>query len=276
MPQDLRLLVGSDAAGFDLKDAILADLQQDSHVASVEDLGVAADDLKGGTYPSVAIAAATKIAAGVCGGGRLTGTDRPVRLVGDDHPRDRRGRAPVGNSRAHLAHADVGRRRGVSARGFADAEDRDEAVAERGAGLRGDDGLGLAELGAAFGVPDHDVRTADLGQLGSGDLTGVGAAVLGREVLRADQHAGAVDRRQRSGNRDEGGEHDKVGGTRLDALVRGGQRGQCSAVVEGAGVAEVHLEADRHRRPCRRPHGRFSYASSSATFACECEVGSNS
>jgi len=55
MPQDLRLLVGSDAAGFDLKDAILADLQQDSHVASVEDLGVAADDLKGGTYPSVAI-----------------------------------------------------------------------------------------------------------------------------------------------------------------------------------------------------------------------------
>ncbi len=76
MPQDLRLLVGSDAAGFDLKDAILADLQQDSHVASVEDLGVAADDLKGGTYPSVAIAAATKIAAGeadrailVCGTG---------------------------------------------------------------------------------------------------------------------------------------------------------------------------------------------------------------
>jgi len=28
MPQDLRLLVGSDAAGFDLKDAILADLSR--------------------------------------------------------------------------------------------------------------------------------------------------------------------------------------------------------------------------------------------------------
>jgi ribose 5-phosphate isomerase B len=76
MPQNLRLLVGSDAAGFDLKDAILADLRQDSHVASVDDLGVAADDLTAGTYPSVAIAAATKIAAGeadrailVCGTG---------------------------------------------------------------------------------------------------------------------------------------------------------------------------------------------------------------
>ncbi|MEO8830484.1 ribose-5-phosphate isomerase [Lapillicoccus sp.] len=64
MPQDLRLLVGSDAAGFELKEAILADLRQDPHVASVEDLGVPAGDLKAGTYPSVAIAAATKVAAG--------------------------------------------------------------------------------------------------------------------------------------------------------------------------------------------------------------------
>jgi len=64
MPQELRLLVGSDAAGFEYKDAILADLRQDAHVASVEDLGVPADDSTAGSYPSVAIAAATKIAAG--------------------------------------------------------------------------------------------------------------------------------------------------------------------------------------------------------------------
>lgn len=76
MPEKLRLLVGSDSAGFEYKDAILADLQQDPHVASVEDLGVPADDLNANTYPSVAIAAATKIAAGeadrailVCGTG---------------------------------------------------------------------------------------------------------------------------------------------------------------------------------------------------------------
>jgi ribose 5-phosphate isomerase B len=59
----IRLLVGSDSAGFDYKDVILADMQADDRV-EVTDLGVFADDLKGGTYPSVAIAAGEKIIAG--------------------------------------------------------------------------------------------------------------------------------------------------------------------------------------------------------------------
>jgi ribose 5-phosphate isomerase B len=59
----IRLLVGSDSAGFDYKDAIFADMQADDRV-EVIDLGVFSDDLKGGTYPSVAIAAGTKIMAG--------------------------------------------------------------------------------------------------------------------------------------------------------------------------------------------------------------------
>ena len=59
----IRLLVGSDSAGFDYKDVILADMQADDRV-EVVDLGVFADDLKGGTYPSVAIAAGEKIVAG--------------------------------------------------------------------------------------------------------------------------------------------------------------------------------------------------------------------
>ena len=67
MPQELRLLVSSDTAGFEYKDAILADLKQDPHVASVEDLGIPADDCTASTYPRVAIAAATKIAAGEAG-----------------------------------------------------------------------------------------------------------------------------------------------------------------------------------------------------------------
>ncbi|WP_375432359.1 ribose-5-phosphate isomerase [uncultured Friedmanniella sp.] len=59
----LRILVGSDSAGFDYKDAILADLQSDARV-EVTDLGVYAGDLEGGSYPSVAIAAGEKIRAG--------------------------------------------------------------------------------------------------------------------------------------------------------------------------------------------------------------------
>ena len=76
MSKKVRLLVGSDSAGFDHKDAIFADLKSDDRVESVEDLGVYAGGLKDGTYPSVAIAAAEKIIAGeadrailVCGTG---------------------------------------------------------------------------------------------------------------------------------------------------------------------------------------------------------------
>ena len=64
MSNKIRLLVGSDSAGFDYKDAILADMKADDRVEVVEDLGVYAGDLEGGSYPSVAIAAGSKIAAG--------------------------------------------------------------------------------------------------------------------------------------------------------------------------------------------------------------------
>lgn len=75
MTTPIRLLVGSDNAGFDYKDAILADMQADNRV-EVTDLGVFAGRLEDGSYPSVAIAAGTRIAAGeadrailVCGTG---------------------------------------------------------------------------------------------------------------------------------------------------------------------------------------------------------------
>ncbi len=63
MTEKIRLLVGSDSAGFDYKDAIYADMQADDRV-EVIDLGVYAGDLDGGSYPSVAIAAGEKIRSG--------------------------------------------------------------------------------------------------------------------------------------------------------------------------------------------------------------------
>ena len=76
MADGIRLLLGGDSAGYHYKDALLADAREDPRVASVEDLGVNESDPKAGTYPSVAIAAATKIVAGeadrailVCGTG---------------------------------------------------------------------------------------------------------------------------------------------------------------------------------------------------------------
>ncbi|MEX3610553.1 ribose-5-phosphate isomerase [Rothia sp. LK2588] len=74
MADGLRLIVGCDDAGLTYKTAIKEQLEVDDRVASVQDVGVGADEHT--PYPSVAIAAAEKVAAGeadrailVCGTG---------------------------------------------------------------------------------------------------------------------------------------------------------------------------------------------------------------
>ncbi|MBJ7383575.1 MAG: ribose-5-phosphate isomerase [Mycolicibacterium sp.] len=70
----LRIVVGSDDAGSQYKEALKSDLQADSRVADVIDVGVTADEDT--AYPHVAVAAARLIAEGkadrallVCGTG---------------------------------------------------------------------------------------------------------------------------------------------------------------------------------------------------------------
>lgn len=69
-----RLVVGSDEAGYDYKERIKADLEADDRVDEIVDVGVAADGTT--NYPTIAIAAAERVAAGdadrailVCGTG---------------------------------------------------------------------------------------------------------------------------------------------------------------------------------------------------------------
>jgi len=74
MAQPLRIVVGSDDAGFDYKEILKKDLENSDAVASVVDVGVDAD---GHTpYPRVAIEAAERVARGeadrallICGTG---------------------------------------------------------------------------------------------------------------------------------------------------------------------------------------------------------------
>lgn len=73
-PSPLRIIVGSDDAGYDYKEALKRDLEASPLVASVVDVGVAADGHT--AYPTVAIEAARRVAAGeadrallVCGTG---------------------------------------------------------------------------------------------------------------------------------------------------------------------------------------------------------------
>ena len=72
--QPLRVVVGSDDAGFDYKELLKADLEADDRVASVTDVGVGGDEHT--PYPYVGAAAARLVAEGkadrallVCGTG---------------------------------------------------------------------------------------------------------------------------------------------------------------------------------------------------------------
>lgn len=74
MADPLRIVVGCDDAGFDYKEILKKDLEQNEGVASVVDVGVTADGHT--AYPRVAIEAAERIAKGeadrallICGTG---------------------------------------------------------------------------------------------------------------------------------------------------------------------------------------------------------------
>ena len=74
MEQKLRIVVGSDDAGFEYKEALKRDLSASPLVESVVDVGVTADEHT--AYPRVAVQAAELVAAGdadrallVCGTG---------------------------------------------------------------------------------------------------------------------------------------------------------------------------------------------------------------
>ena len=74
MPNGLRVVVGSDDAGYEYKEALKGDLRADDRVAEVTDVGVGSDENT--AYPHVAVAAARLVAEGkadrallVCGTG---------------------------------------------------------------------------------------------------------------------------------------------------------------------------------------------------------------
>jgi ribose 5-phosphate isomerase B len=62
MTEALRIVIGSDDAGFDYKEILKKDLEADPGVASLVDVGVDADGHT--AYPRVAIAAAELVASG--------------------------------------------------------------------------------------------------------------------------------------------------------------------------------------------------------------------
>lgn len=85
MSEQLRVVIGSDDAGYQYKEILKADLENDPRVAEVIDVGVDAD---GHTpYPAVAIAAAEHITAGAADRGLLLcGTGLGVAIAANKVP----------------------------------------------------------------------------------------------------------------------------------------------------------------------------------------------
>lgn len=80
-----RVVVGSDDAGFEYKEALKADLERDGRVQEVIDVGVDADGHS--PYPRVAITAAQKIVAGQADRGLLIcGTGLGVAIAANKVP----------------------------------------------------------------------------------------------------------------------------------------------------------------------------------------------
>src|SRR2546425_9354037 len=112
--------------------------------------------------------------------------DRPDRLVGDHAPGDLGGRG-AGEGARHLPLDDRGGRVGVPlGERLADADGRRELGGEDGVQAAVHRLVGLAEVLAALGVPDDDVRAPRLAQHRRRDLAGVGALRLPVDVLRPE------------------------------------------------------------------------------------------
>src|SRR5579884_440107 len=190
-------------------------------------------------------------------GGHLAGADRPDRLVRDH------GLLDLLRGKARERAVELGQRvRDVFARladlqPIADAHDRAHAAAERRLGLGRDQFVGLAVVLAPLRVPDHDVRAAELGQHGRGDLSGVRARGVLRDVLRAvlDLQLVAVDQGLHRAQVGERGEHRDL--DRGVVLVGQGE-GELLDVRDGLEVVEVHLPVARHQRGARVGHAQPS------------------
>src|SRR5215831_3169615 len=130
---------------------------------------------------------------------------------------------------------------------LAHAHDRGDSRPEGGLGLRVHRRVVLAVVAAALGVPDHNVGAAELGQHRPGHIAGVGAAVVGREVLRPVADPQLVPRHQRlhAAERGERRQHHDLGGVEVPA---GEAEGQLLDQGDRFQVGEVHLPVAGHER----------------------------
>src|ERR1035437_8180720 len=127
-----------------------------------------------------------RVAGGHLRGCGLSGADGPDRVVGDYQADGFLGRDLVKGAEALTAQHIVGEAGFTIFEDFSHANDEDESGFDGGLELEVDGVIGLAEVLAAFGVPDDDVGNADCEQHGGVDFSGEGAFLFPVEILSAD------------------------------------------------------------------------------------------
>src|SRR4051794_19121411 len=172
--------------------------------------------------------------------GHLAGADRPHRLVGeDDLPDLLRGQALQGRVELVAAVGHVPGRQPLG-QPLPHAQDRGQAVPERGLQLAGHQGVVLAVDRAPLRVSDDDVRAGHRGEHGPADVAGVRAGVVRREVLGAvaDRQLVAGDERLNAAQRGERRQHDRFGP--VEDLLRH-REDDLLHQPDGLEVGQVHL-----------------------------------
>jgi len=123
---------------------------------------------------------------------------------------------------------------------FADADDGDEAVLEGGFEFLVDELVGFAEVLAALGVAEDDMRGADGFEHQRRGFAGVGALVGEVHVLRTDGDPGTGGGRDYHRDRGKGGANDD-----LVAVVVGDQGEEVLHELLGLGGGFIHFSSWR-------------------------------
>ncbi len=173
---------------------------------------------------------------GHLGRGGFAGADGPDGLIGNDDGRGHFG-GDAGERSGDLGLENLFGFAGFAlGEDFADADDGNQAVLERGVELLVDDFVGLGEVLAALGVADERMRAADGLELADGGFAGVGAFFGKVDVLRADGDVRSLGGFNDGGQQDGRGEQGD-----LVAGVAGNQGQEGIDKSLGFGGRFVHL-----------------------------------
>ena len=189
---------------------------------------------------------------GLRGGGRAAGADGPDRLVGDDRARNVACVEPR-KTVLRLAQDD---RRGVAVvvllLGFSDAQDRHQAMLDRGEDLAIYQFVGLAADVAALGVAEDYVGDANRLEHRRGDLAGERALVFVMHILRGqrDVRSGELLRSRRE--RDGGRRDQHVAVARERRRFRIDLRPKRADELARLGRREIHLPVSGEHLPAHR------------------------